>query len=119
MIPKEIPGLSRHPDWGSGMIEKGIRGNRGYKETCERALILAEVIFRNKNLLDNAWIKAKVQGSARKSLAALTLWLARGREVHDSKDGVRGNGKVIITPPSSLVKIIVDVEREIITNSKQ
>ena len=32
---QKIPGISPHEDWGAGAIDKGIRGGRDYRDTCE------------------------------------------------------------------------------------
>jgi energy-coupling factor transporter ATP-binding protein EcfA2 len=115
MKAKEIPGISQDNDWGTGIIEKGLRGGRAHKPTCERALIIAEKLIDNPSLLEIAWKTAKVHGSAKMSIAALALWLARGWEVYDTKDGVKcgGAGRKIILNANELSVLLSEIETEI------
>ena len=106
----DIPGISLDKDWGAGMIKKGLNGS--YKEPCQRALLISEKINDNPKLLNIAWGVAKVHGKVGPSLAALTLWLSRGRAVHDARDGVRAGNKPEVTM-GELLKIINDVEMNI------
>jgi hypothetical protein len=98
-----IPGISADPDFGIGIIKKGLNGQ--YRESCQKALQVADKIGKNEKLLISAWKIAKPISRARMSLAALTLWLARGREVYDARDGVKA-GKASIKKPYELVEII-------------
>jgi hypothetical protein len=107
MNPDDISGISLNKDWGAGMIKKGLNGK--YKDPCQRALLISEIIRDNTTLLSIAWGVAKVHGNASPSLAALTLWLARGRAVYDARDGVRAGNKPEITI-EELLKIINNVE---------
>jgi len=112
MDPQDIPGISPNANWGAGMIAIGLKPKGRYKEPCGRALKICEQIIVTPSLLDKTWQIAKVQGTAKKSIAALVIWLARGRPVSDSRDGVRGgNGPAVDFP--ELIKIVSDVEQVI------
>lgn len=89
------------------MIRKGLNGQ--YREPCERALRICEKLMADRDSFEIAWEKAQVVGSAGKSIAALTMWLARGRPVTDSRDGVRGGGSPAVTL-NELLHIISEVE---------
>lgn len=107
MDPYKVPGISENSNWGAGMIAKGLNGS--YREPCEKALMVCEKIVSDESLLEPAWKAARVVGSAKRSIAALTLWLARGRPVADSRDGVRG-GTGPSVGMSELLAIISEVE---------
>ncbi len=112
MDPQDIPGISPNVNWGAGMIVIGLKPRGRYKEPCGRALKICEQIIGTPSLLDKAWQIAKVQGTAKKSIAALVMWLARGRPVSDSRDGVRGGNRPAVDFPE-LIKIVSDVEQVI------
>jgi len=118
MTAEEIPGISMHRDWGSGIINKGIRSGREYKESCERALNIAKYLSNQPSFLTEAWKVAQVRGNAQRSVAALALWLARGRKVHDAKDGVRADGYVEMKM-EKLLKLINEVESVLGLTSKK
>lgn len=89
--PYDIPGLSPHKHKGAGMIDKGLRPKAKYGQPCRRALNLAERLLNAPSLLEVAWGLAEVQGEnipTNLRLAALTLWLARGRRIHVGQDNL-------------------------------
>ena len=103
----DVPGISRDRDRGGGMIRKGLNGQ--YREPCERALRICEKLMADQGSFEIVWQTAQVIGSASQSIAALTMWLARGRPVTDSPDGVRGGGRPTVTM-NELLHIISEVE---------
>jgi len=88
MDPYDIPGISLDVNWGAGMIRKGLNGS--YRGPCERALKICEQIIAHPLFFEPVWEMARVEGDAKRSLAALIMWLARGRPVRDAHDGIRG-----------------------------
>jgi hypothetical protein len=89
--PYDVPGLSPHKHKGAGMIEKGLSPNGKYGQPCRRSLRLAERLLSNPSTLEVAWGLAGVEGEnipVNLRLAALTLWLARGRRIHVGRDNL-------------------------------
>lgn len=91
--PKDLPNISSDKDLGVGILTKGLsKPTNPCYESCRRAMDIAIAISgmdapKRDEALNSAWKAALVQGTAGKSITALTLWLARGREVHINSKG--------------------------------
>lgn len=113
--PSDIPTISLDKDWGAGMMDKGLNGE--YSEPCRRALNIANLIINKPALLEIAWKIAQVKREDIEPdgrIAALTLWLARGREVYTGKDGlIRAKSTVLVKPMAILLELIERVEKAI------
>jgi hypothetical protein len=113
--PSDIPRISLDKDWGAGMMDKGLNGE--YSVPCRRALNIANLIINKPELLEIAWKIAQVKREDIEPdgrLAALILWLARGREVYTGKDGlIRAKATVLVKPMTKLLELIERVEKAI------
>lgn len=113
--PSDIPRISLDKDWGAGMMDKGLNGE--YSEPCKRALNIANLIINKPGLLEVAWTVAQVKREDIEldgRIAALILWLARGREVYTGEDGlIRAKATVLVKPMTKLLELIERVEKAI------